>query len=344
MVGLTEEKLHVLSIVTGGAGFIGSHIVDALLDMGHDVVVVDNMSTGRRENLAHVNDRITIIEQDIAVSGEWQRAFSGADWVFHMAALADIVPSIQQPTDYFRANVDGTFNVLEAVRAGGVKRMVYAASSSCYGIPDTYPTPEETAKSPQYPYAATKMIGEELVMHWAQVYGFPALSLRMFNVYGPRSRTSGTYGAVFGVFLAQKLADKPYTVVGDGCQTRDFTFVTDVVRAFIAAAQSDVSGKIMNVGSGHTYSINRVVELLGGDVTYIPKRPGEPDSTFADISKITRLLGWQPTVPLEEGIKVLLDNIEYWREAPVWTPDTIEDATSDWFKYLGDDGATKNIG
>jgi len=183
------------------------------------------------------------------------------------------------------------------------------------------------------------MIGEELVMHWAQVYGFPALSLRMFNVYGPRSRTSGTYGAVFGVFLAQKLAEQPYTVVGDGKQTRDFTFVTDVVRAFITAAQSDLSGEIMNVGSGHTYSINRLVELLGGEVTYIPKRPGEPDSTFADITKIIKLLGWQPTVPLEEGIKVLLDNIDYWSEAPVWTPDTIKNATSDWFKYLGDGAA-----
>jgi len=326
----------VLSIVTGGAGFIGSHIVDALLDMGHDVIVIDNMSTGRRENLAHVEGRVRIIESNIAEPGEWQHAFQGADWVFHMAALADIVPSIQQPVEYFRANVDGTFNVLEAARAGGVKRLIYAASSSCYGIPDVYPTPEGTAMSPQYPYAATKMIGEELAMHWAQVYGFPALSLRMFNVYGPRSRTSGTYGAVFGVFLAQKLAEQPYTVVGDGAQTRDFTFVTDVVRAFIAAAQSDHVGEIMNVGSGHTYSINRLVELLGGEVTYIPKRPGEPDSTFADITKITKLLGWQPTVPLEDGIKVLLDNIDYWSKAPVWTPDTIKDATSDWFKYLGD--------
>jgi UDP-glucose 4-epimerase len=339
MIGQTEEKLHVLSIVTGGAGFIGSHIVDALLGMGHDVIVIDNMSTGRRENLAHVDGLVTIIEQDIAVPGDWQQAFVGADWVFHMAALADIVPSIQQPGAYFRANVDGTFNVLEAVRAGGVKRLIYAASSSCYGIPDVYPTPETTPKAPQYPYAATKMIGEELVMHWAQVYGLPALSLRMFNVYGPRSRTSGTYGAVFGVFLAQKLAGKPYTVVGDGKQTRDFTFVSDVVDAFIAAAQSDLAGEIMNVGSGHTYSVNRLVELLGGPVTYIPKRPGEPDSTFADISKITAYLGWRPTVPLEDGVAVLLENIEYWREAPVWTPDTIEDATSDWFKYLGDDAA-----
>ena len=263
------------------------------------------------------------------------QAFEGAEWVFHLAALADIVPSIQQPVEYFQANVDGTFNVIEAARQAGVRRFIYAASSSCYGIPDVYPTPEDAPKSPQYPYAATKMIGEELVMHWAQVYGLPALSLRMFNVYGPRSRTSGTYGAVFGVFLAQKLAGKPFTVVGDGTQTRDFTFVTDVVRAFIMAAQSNIAGEILNIGSGNTYSVNRLVELLGGEVTYIPKRPGEPDCTFADIGKIARLLGWRPQISLEEGISDLKRNIDYWREAPVWTPESIGDATQDWFKYLG---------
>lgn len=325
----------MVSIVTGGAGFIGSHIVDALLGLGHDVVVIDNMSTGRRANLAHVEARVTILEENIARPGSWMQAFEGAEWVFHLAALADIVPSIQQPVEYFQANVDGTFNVIEAARQAGVRRFIYAASSSCYGIPDVYPTPEDAPKSPQYPYAATKMIGEELVMHWAQVYGLPALSLRMFNVYGPRSRTSGTYGAVFGVFLAQKLAGKPFTVVGDGTQTRDFTFVTDVVRAFIMAAQSNIAGEILNIGSGNTYSVNRLVELLGGEVTYIPKRPGEPDCTFADIGKIARLLGWRPQISLEEGISDLKRNIDYWREAPVWTPESIGDATQDWFKYLG---------
>lgn len=172
-------------------------------------------------------------------------------------------------------------------------------------------------------------------MHWAQVYKFPALSLRFFNVYGPRSRTSGTYGAVFGVFLAQKLAGKPFTVVGDGKQTRDFTYVRDVVEAVFAAAQSDKVGEIYNVGSGATISVNRIVELLKGEVTYIPKRPGEPDSTFADITKIKENLKWSPKISIETGIGELLKNIDYWREAPVWTPDKIEKATSDWFKYLG---------
>jgi len=188
---------------------------------------------------------------------------------------------------------------------------------------------------PQYPYALTKLLGEQLVMHWAQVYDLPAVSLRFFNVYGPRSRTSGTYGAMFGVFLAQKLAQQPYTIVGDGTQSRDFTYVTDIASAVYATAASAVSGEIMNVGSGATVSVKRVVELLGGEVTYVPKRPGEPDQTFADISKVNRLLGWSPDVGIEEGIVLLLQNIDYWRDAPVWNPETIAEATKDWFRYLG---------
>ena len=265
--------------------------------------------------------------------------FQDIDWVFHLAALADIVPSIQMPMQYHRSNVDGTFAVLEASRAAGVKRFVYAASSSCYGIPDQYPTPETAEARPQYPYALTKYVGEQYVMHWAQVYKLPCVSLRLFNVYGPRSRTSGTYGAVFGVFLAQKLAGKPFTVVSDGSQTRDFTFVTDVAEAFVMAARSDLAGEIMNVGSGNHYSVNRLVELLGGEKVHIPKRPGEPDCTFADIRKINDLLGWMPRTTFEDGVAVMLENIDYWRAAPVWTADGIRTATADWFKYLGQDRA-----
>ena len=258
------------AIVTGGAGFIGSHLVDALLAENIAVRVIDNYSTGRPENLAHVAGQVELVEADFAKPGSWQKLFQDTDWVFHLGALADIVPSIQRPTDYFQANVDGTFNVLEAAKNAGVKRFVYAASSSCYGIPEKYPTSEAAEISPQYPYALTKRLGEELVMHWAQLYNLPAIALRLFNVYGPRSRTSGTYGAVLGVFLAQKLANKPFTVVGDGTQTRDFTYVTDVANAFLTAAQSSVCKEIFNVGSGETVSVNRLVELLGGEVTYIP--------------------------------------------------------------------------
>jgi UDP-glucose 4-epimerase len=323
-------------LVTGGAGFIGSHLVETLLDQGHSVVVVDNCSTGRMVNLAHVNERPGLLTKRADVNDGETIAplFRGIDWVFHLAALADIVPSIQMPMHYHRANVDGTTVVLECARAAAIKRFVYAASSSCYGIPDRYPTPETAELRPQYPYALTKLIGEQYVMHWARVYGLPAVALRLFNVYGPRSRTSGTYGAVFGVFLAQKLAGKPFTIVGDGTQTRDFTFVSDVVEAFIAAAKSDVVAESMNVGSGNTYSVLRLVDLLGGDKVHIPRRPGEPDCTFADISKIERLLGWRPRVGFEEGVRVMLENIDDWREAPVWTVEGISEATADWFKYL----------
>ncbi|HLY67463.1 MAG TPA: NAD-dependent epimerase/dehydratase family protein, partial [Chloroflexota bacterium] len=240
------------------------------------------------------------------------------------------------PLAYHHSNVDGTVAVLEAARAAHAGRVLYTASSSCYGMAETFPTPEAAPIRPQYPYALTKWIGEQYVLHWAQLYGLPCVSLRLFNVYGPRSRTNGTYGAVFGVFLAQKLAGKPYTVVGGGTQTRDFTFVTDVARAFITAAESSVTGEVFNVGSGGTYSVNRLVELLGGPVVHIPKRPGEPDCTFADTTKIQSMLGWRPSVSLESGVAQLLDQIDYWREAPVWDPTSIQAATADWFRHLGE--------
>ena len=324
------------ALVTGGAGFIGSHLVDKLLEEGYSVVVLDNFSTGRPENLKHQenNDNLRIIKADICGLDAIRPYFKGIDHVFHLGALADIVPSIVNPLGYYRSNVDGTFNVVEASRSEGVKKIVYAASSSCYGIPDTFPTPETARMRPQYPYALTKLLGEQLVLHWGQVYKIPVISLRLFNVYGTRSRTSGTYGAVFGVFLAQKLNNKPFTVVGDGTQTRDFTFVTDVANAFFMAADSDLRQEAMNVGSGNTYSVSRLVELLGGEVTYIPKRPGEPDCTFGDTAKIRKLLGWSPKASFEQGVRSILDNIEYWRAAPVWTPEKIEVATQDWFKYL----------
>ena len=330
-----NNSLRVL--VTGGAGFIGSHLVERLLGDGHEVTVLDNFSTGMMENLSHVNDsrRLTIHRADVSNYGEIQPLFEETAWVFHLAALADIVPSIQQPLGYHRANVDGTIAVLEAARSSEVKRFVYAASSSCYGIPDQLPTPETAPIRPMYPYALTKYLGEQYVLHWNKVYKLPCVSLRLFNVFGPRSRTSGAYGAVFGVFLAQKLAGKPFTVVGDGTQTRDFTFVTDAVDAFVKAAESQVEGEIFNVGSGGTYSVNYLVKLLGGDAVNIPKRPGEPDCTFADITKISRVLGWQPKISFEEGVRIMLENIDQWRNAPIWDEKSIVEATQDWFAYLG---------
>ena len=324
-------------VVTGGAGFIGSHLVERLLADGHSVLVLDDFSTGRPENLAHLtrDPRLSLERVDVAGGLRLDSLLKGADLVFHLAALADVVPSVERPLDYHRANVDGTVALLDAARHARVGRFLYAASSSCYGIPDLYPTPETAATRPQYPYALSKLLGEQCVLHWGQVYRLPVVSLRLFNVYGPRSRTSGTYGAVFGVFLAQKLAGRPYTVVGDGRQSRDFTFVSDVADAFVTVAQSSIAGEIFNVGTGTPVSVNRLVELLKGDVVHVPSRPGEPNRTHADIGKIQRHLGWRPKVSIEEGVRILLDNIEYWRQAPVWTPESIEVATRDWFRYLG---------
>lgn len=329
-----------LDVVTGGAGFIGSHLVDRLLADGRHVRVIDNFVSGGPHNLAHLKDepRLHVVQADIRDRAAMQAQISGAERVFHLAALADIVPSIQQPDAYYDTNVTGTFNVLQAARACGVKRLAYAASSSCYGIPDNYPTKEDAEIRPEYPYALTKYLGEQLVMHWGQVYGLPVVSLRFFNVYGPRARTSGTYGAVFGVFLAQLLADKPLTVVGDGNQTRDFTFVGDVADAVVAAAESSADGEVFNVGTGASVSVNRLVELLGAkDKVHIPKRPGEPDCTCADVSRIRERIGWQASVPIEDGVRIMLENIDYWRDAPVWTSDRIAEATSDWFRYLGNE-------
>ena len=327
-----------LDVVTGGGGFIGSHLVDRLVADGRKVRVLDNFRSGRRSNLAqHAEQgRFEIIEGDIADTGTALAAGMGADRIFHLAALADIVPSVQNPESYFRANVDGTFSMLEAARTHGVGRFVYAASSSCYGVPDLYPTPETAPASPRYPYALTKYLGEQLVLHWAKVYGLQAVSVRLFNVYGPRARTSGTYGAVFGVFLAQMLAGVPLTVVGDGTQTRDFTYVSDVVEALLAAADRGRSGEAYNVGSGTPVSVNELVRELGSPPTVaLPKRPGEPDCTWADIGKIHNELQWQSKVSFAEGVGIMRENIEYWRDAPVWTPATIGEATRDWFRHLG---------
>lgn len=326
------------ALVTGGAGFIGSHLVERLLMDGHEVTVLDDFSSGNPDNLRRVKNHegFTFHRVDVGNFEEARPFFEGVEWVFHLAALADIVPSIQYPLTYHRANVDGTVSVLEAARSAGVKRFVYAASSSCYGIPDEFPTRETAAIRPMYPYALTKYTGEQYVFHWNRLYKLPCISLRLFNVYGPRARTSGAYGAVFGVFLAQKLAGKPFTVVGDGTQTRDFTFVTDVVDAFVTAARSSVDGEIFNVGSTNTYSVNYLVELLGGDVVYVPKRPGEPDCTHADTEKILTMLGWRPSTSFEAGVQIMLRNIDQWNDAPVWNEHSIAEATRDWFAYLGD--------
>lgn len=327
-----------IAVVTGGAGFIGSHTVDLLVSRGYAVRVVDNMVGGRTANLDQHkrNADVSLEQRDVRALAPDDALFAGANLVFHFAGIGDIVPSIERPAEYMSANVQGTVAVLEAARHAKVDKLVYAASSSCYGLADT-PTREDHPIRPQYPYALSKYQGEQAVFHWGQVYKLPVNSIRIFNAYGTRSRTSGAYGAVFGVFLRQKLAGQPLTVVGDGSQRRDFLYVTDVAEAFLAAALTEKVNDTWNLGAGNPQSVNRLVELLGGERQTIPKRPGEPDVTFADIGKVTRELGWKPKVSFEEGVGRILKNIEYWREAPLWTPEKIAEATSTWFRMLSSD-------
>jgi UDP-glucose 4-epimerase len=324
-----------LAVVTGGAGFIGSHMVDLLLARGFKVRVIDNLVGGREANLVQHKDNpdLAVALADIRAYQPGDPLFEGVDYVIHFAGIGDIVPSIERPLEYMSTNVQGTVHMLECARAAGVKKFVYAASSSCYGLAST-PTREDHPIAPQYPYALSKYQGEQAAFHWHQVYRLPVNAIRIFNAYGTRSRTSGAYGAVFGVFLKQKLAGKPFTVVGDGTQTRDFLYVTDVAEAFLAAAETDMTGEVWNLGAGNPQPVNRLVELLGGPVINIPKRPGEPDCTFADITKITRDLKWTQKVSFEAGVERIVADIDYWRDAPLWDPASIAKATAGWFKTL----------
>ena len=327
-----------IAVVTGGAGFIGSHMVDLLIDRNYQVRVIDNLVGGREANIAHhAKSDVTFHRGDIRDFQPGDAFFDGVSYVFHFAGIGDIVPSIERPMDYMSTNVQGTVHMLECARAAnggaGVKKFVYAASSSCYGLAKV-PTREDHPLVPQYPYALSKFQGEQATFHWNLVYKLPVNSIRIFNAYGTRSRTSGAYGAVFGVFLKQKLAGKPFTVVGDGTQTRDFLYATDVAAAFLAAAETELVGEVWNLGAGNPQSVNRLIELLGGPVIHIPKRPGEPDCTWADIGKISRELGWKQKVSFEEGVARILANIDYWRDAPLWEPDSIAKATATWFKAL----------
>ena len=328
------------ALVTGGAGFIGSHMVDLLLAQGWRVRVVDDLSGGHERNLKHHagNPALSADWRDIRTLDPEDPLFADVAHLFHFAGIGDIVPSIEQPTAYMETNVQGTVRILEGARWAGASRVVYAASSSCYGLAAT-PTPEDHPIAPQYPYALSKNLGEQAALHWGRVYGLPVNSIRIFNAYGTRVRTTGAYGAVFGVFFKQKLSGKPFTVVGDGTQRRDFIYASDVASAFLAAAATPLTGRVWNVGAGDPQSVNRLVELIGGDRVFVPKRPGEPDRTWADITRIKADLGWAPTVSFEDGVARMMAEIEVWRDAPLWDVDSIAGATETWFKYLGRDAA-----
>jgi len=322
-------------LITGVAGFIGSHLSEKLLSHQIDVVGLDNLSIGKINNIETclTNSRFEFVNGDVRNVKLVTELVSKVDAIIHLAALADIVPSIENPEEYFSTNVTGTFNIVTAAKQYNISRIVYAASSSCYGIPSKYPTPEDSPIDLRYPYALTKYLGEVIFLHWVHVYKLSGISLRLFNVYGLRARTSGTYGAVFGVFLAQKKAGMPLTIVGDGNQTRDFTNVKDVTEAMYLALISEKQG-IFNVGTGNPVSVNKIAELIGGEKVFISKRPGEPNSTHADTSKIAEVLGWKSKISIEEGVAEMIENINDWEGAPVWNAQSIHKATESWFKYL----------
>ena len=328
-------KKRPIAIVTGGAGFIGSHTVDKLLRENYIVRVIDNLVSGRESNLEkHKTDPRLLCEwRDVCKLNKNNALFKGAKYVFHFAGIGDLIPSIENPEKYMMNNVQGTVKVLECSRENKIKKFVYAASSSCYGLAKI-PTKENHPIKPEYPYALSKYLGEESTFHWKKIYDLPVNSIRIFNAYGTRVRTTGAYGAVFGVFLKQKLAGKPFTVVGNGKQKRDFVYVSDVANAFLLAAKTKLVGKIWNLGSGKPQSVNKLIEILKGDVVYIPKRPGEPECTYADITKIKKDLAWKPKIKFKKGVELMLKEIESWRDAPLWDAKKIQKATQSWFKYL----------
>ena len=295
------------TLVTGGAGFIGSNLVERLIRDGHRVTIIDNLSTGKRENL---HKDAEFFELDIAELDAIKPVFKKKDVVFHIAAIPRIMRSIEDPAFVFRSNVTGTLNVLLAARDAGVKRVVYSASSSAYGLQNILPLCEDMPSKPLNPYALTKYIGEELCRQFTNLYGLDTISLRYFNVYGPRMDVEGDYATVIGKFLRLKSEGKPLTIIGDGKQTRDFTNVRDVAEANILASQIEGGGgEVINIGAGSNHSVQEIADIIGGEHAHVPERPGEVRDTLADISKAKQILGWEPKVSLKDGISQLINNV-----------------------------------
>ena len=332
---MSKKKYYRKAIITGGAGFIGSHMVDLLIKKNFKVIVIDNLSNGNLPNIkAHLkNKNFFIKKKDINEINTKDYLFRNTDYIFHFAGIGDIVPSIEKPLDYMKTNVQGTIKILELARFNKVKKFVYAASSSCYGAVKGKVS-EKTKTDVQHPYALSKYLGELAVFHWHKVYNLPVNSIRIFNAYGPRVRTSGAYGAVIGVFFKQKLSGKPLTIVGDGKQTRDFVHVSDVVKGFYLAATTKLSGSTFNLGAGKPTNINTLANIVGGKKVFIPNRPGEPRHLYAENKLIKSKLNWKAKIEFKDGITKMLEDIDKWKNAPLWTKKNIKVAPKNGLKYL----------
>ena len=302
-------------IVTGGAGFIGSHLVDLLVKKNYEVIIIDNLTTGALKNLKLSIKKIRLVKKDIIHINKNDPIFKNCYAIFHLAGIADIVPSIEDPKKYFKTNFMGTLNILESVRFNKIKKIIYAASSSCYGLAKT-PTAEDHKIKCKYPYAMSKYMGEELIKHWSQVYNIKYISIRIFNAFGERCKTKGAYGSVIGVFMRQILGKKRLTVVGNGLQKRDYIYVTDVANAFYLAMKSNKNNQVYNLGSSRPISINQLIKNLNYE------------------KKIKRELNWRPKIRFENGIKIILKNISQWSNAPLWNPKRIKKATALWHNYM----------
>lgn len=291
-------------VVTGGAGFIGSHIVDAYVETGADVHVIDNYAAGKRED--RINPKATYHDVDVRNFDDIAPIIAGATYVFHEAALPRVQFSIEHPSETFSVNVDGTVNALRASVEGKVSRFIYAASSSAYGDQEKLPLSEDMPAEPKSPYGLQKYIGELACRLWSDVYEQETVSLRYFNVYGPKFDPEGAYALVIAKFLKQKQEGVPLTITGDGSQTRDFTHISDVVRANMLAAESTNvgAGEVINIGAGRNVSVNELAQMIGGPSVHVEARL-EPHDTLADTRKARELLGWEPAVKLEDGIAEL---------------------------------------
>jgi nucleoside-diphosphate-sugar epimerase len=302
--------MQTVYLVTGGAGFIGSHIVEALVTKGKRVRVIDNLSTGKRENLQHLMNEIEFIEGDLRDQEASARAVEGVDFVMHQAAIPSVPRSIKEPKNTTENNLNATLHLLLAARDAGVKRVVYASSSSVYGDSPALPKSEDFSPAPLSPYAASKLAGEYYCRVFSQVYGLETVSLRYFNVFGPRQDPLSLYAAVIPIFISAALTKKPLVVYGDGEQTRDFSFVANVVQANLLACEAeDIAGETLNIGGGTQTSLNQLIKELQAivntdlDVEYADPRPGDVKHSLASVEKAKKLMGYGCAVPFGEGLR-----------------------------------------